>query len=88
MSTVQAALAASKDVVLGPASDGGYVLLGMKRLWPGLFTGKAWGESSVFADTLASCHELGLDVGLLPELVDIDRPEDLVDVPPQLLKGV
>ncbi|NVO32833.1 TIGR04282 family arsenosugar biosynthesis glycosyltransferase [Hymenobacter sp. P5342] len=65
------------DVVLGPAADGGYYLLGMKRLHPLFFAGKAWSTASVLADTLADAARLGLQVHLLPELQDLDTVEDL-----------
>lgn len=65
------------DLVLGPATDGGYYLLGMKQLWPALFQHKAWSTATVAADTLADAHRLGLRVHLLPELSDIDTAADL-----------
>ena len=65
------------DVVLGPATDGGYYLLGLRQPQPALFTNKAWSTDSVLADTLADVHRLGLRVALLPELRDVDNAEDL-----------
>ena len=66
------------DVVLGPAEDGGYYLLGMRgQLHPALFANKAWSTSTVLADTLADARRLGLRVTLLPELSDIDHAADL-----------
>jgi len=62
---------------LGPATDGGYVLIGARRSDPGLFEGVAWGADTVLADTLANVGRLGWDVEVLPELADIDRPDDL-----------
>lgn len=65
------------DVVLGPATDGGYYLLGMKRLWSSLFAGKSWSTDSVLAATVADARQLGLRLHLLPELSDIDTGADL-----------
>ncbi len=65
------------DVVLGPALDGGYYLIGMNRPRPELFTGISWGTSSVFASTLDAVKQANLTVGLLPALLDIDTGEDL-----------
>ena len=65
------------DVVLGPAVDGGYYLLGMKRLHPDFFAAKAWSTDTVRADTLADAARLGLRVHLLPELQDLDTVDDL-----------
>ena len=83
---VRAALATLKDadVVLGPAADGGYYLIGVSpsasaRSIPSLLTTDIpWGGPDVLAATLAAADRAGLAVGLLDELADIDRPEDLV----------
>lgn len=68
---------ATHDLVVGPADDGGYYLLGMKQLHPTLFTGKQWSTSTVLADTLADAARLGLRVALLPTLHDVDSAADL-----------
>lgn len=60
------------DVVLGPATDGGYYLVGLKRNLPGLFRGIPWGSGGVLASTLAKCVELGLKRSLLAEESDVD----------------
>lgn len=65
------------DVVLGPAMDGGYVLIGARRLAPEVFEGIAWGTSAVLAETTQRLRGLGLRWAELPPLRDIDRPEDL-----------
>ena len=62
------------DVVLGPAKDGGYYLLGMKKNHPIIFKNKSWGSSSVRKDTLHDLKEV--DVFLLETLNDIDTFED------------
>jgi rSAM/selenodomain-associated transferase 1 len=64
-----------KDVVIGPARDGGYYLLGLKHLLPPLFQHKAWGSETVLKESLKDLE--GLEVGLLPERNDIDRYEDI-----------
>lgn len=65
------------DVVLGPASDGGYYLIGLKRPVPALFENIAWSTSTVLARTLERASALGLTVRLLPTLSDVDEPHDL-----------
>ncbi|HEY9867483.1 MAG TPA: TIGR04282 family arsenosugar biosynthesis glycosyltransferase [Candidatus Obscuribacterales bacterium] len=66
------------DIVIGPAKDGGYYLIGLKRYIPELFKDIPWGTSMVCEITLKICETLNLSVGKLPVLLDIDRPEDLV----------
>ncbi|WP_341730482.1 TIGR04282 family arsenosugar biosynthesis glycosyltransferase [Microcoleus sp. EPA2] len=75
-----------KDLVLGPAKDGGYYLIGLRCLIPELFDGIHWGSSEVFAKTLAISQNLGLNIGVLPTLVDIDRPEDLIGLDINILR--
>lgn len=65
------------DLVLGPATDGGYYLIGLRRLVPDLFTDIAWGTDKVFTRTRRLAERLGLSVGTLEALPDVDRPEDL-----------
>jgi rSAM/selenodomain-associated transferase 1 len=65
------------DVVLGPATDGGYYLLGLRQPQPELFQNKAWSTASVLIDTQADAHRLGLSAALLPALRDVDTAEDL-----------
>ncbi len=69
------------DLVLGPAHDGGYYLLGLKALYPELFQDIAWGTAQVLAQTLTKAKSLGLSTALLPTLRDLDRPEDLILAP-------
>ncbi|MCD6293173.1 MAG: TIGR04282 family arsenosugar biosynthesis glycosyltransferase [Deltaproteobacteria bacterium] len=64
-------------MVIGPALDGGYYLLGLKQVHDRLFTGISWGGSEVLKQTLAAACAEYLTVKQLPELSDIDRPEDL-----------
>jgi len=65
------------DVVIGPATDGGYVLLGLKNNAKKIFSGIAWGSNSVFVETIKRIKELNFSYFILPELDDIDHPEDL-----------
>lgn len=63
------------DVVIGPALDGGYYVLGMKNLYPNVFENKVWGSASVFQSTLKDLQNS--TVYLLKELNDIDTFEDM-----------
>jgi rSAM/selenodomain-associated transferase 1 len=60
------------DVVIGPAADGGYTLLGLNEPDPALFRGITWGISSVLEQTLSRVAEAGLSVSKLPGLEDVD----------------
>ncbi len=75
-----------QDLVLGPAQDGGYYLIGLRRRIPKLFDGIKWGTDEVFADTLAIAQKLGLNIAVLPILADIDRPEDLLGLDINILR--
>lgn len=65
------------DVVLGPANDGGYYLIGLKNPNQNLFADISWGSSSVMKETIAKCNENNLTYYLLEPHNDIDRPEDV-----------
>lgn len=65
----------NNTLVLGPAFDGGYYLIGLAAPCPALFTDIAWGTPTVFAQTMARAQSL--TVHHLPFLHDIDHPEDL-----------
>ncbi|MGB0880151.1 MAG: TIGR04282 family arsenosugar biosynthesis glycosyltransferase [Polaribacter sp.] len=65
----------TNDVVIGPAEDGGYYLLGMKKLHANIFKNKDWGTSSVRKDTLKDLEKV--NVYLLDELNDVDVIEDI-----------
>lgn len=67
----------SHDLVLGPATDGGYYLIGLKRAAPELFTDVTWSTANVLAATQRNAVALGLTVGLLQKWRDIDIAEDL-----------
>ena len=66
------------DFVVGPASDGGYYLLGMKKLRRELFRNKAWGKASVLEDTLVDLKNK--EVQLLEVRNDVDLYEDIKDI--------
>ena len=65
------------DVVLGPAADGGYYLVGTRRFLPELFEGIPWGSERVLAATLRALRRCGASWLLLPRDFDLDRPADL-----------
>lgn len=65
------------NLVLGPALDGGYYLIGLNRLISELFKDINWGTSEVFAQTQKIARQMNLSIYSLPILNDIDRPEDL-----------
>ncbi len=66
-----------KDVVLGPAADGGYYLIGMRCFRPELFAAIDWGTQHVFEQTCAAISRQGLTLAELPKLNDVDLPQDL-----------
>lgn len=68
------------DLVLGPATDGGYYLIGLRQPVPELFKSIAWSTSAVLQQTVKCAQKLGLAIAYLPPLSDIDTPEDLHQV--------
>ena len=84
-----AALESSSDVVLGPALDGGYYLVGVRRgaLGPRLFAEIDWSTERVFEQTLERCGELGLSVHRLQPHADVDTSDDLSRLQNDLLAG-
>ncbi len=72
------------DLVLGPAEDGGYYLIGVAAARAALFRRMPWGGPAVFAATLRRARRLGLRIVLLPPWYDCDRPADL----PRLLRSL
>lgn len=75
LTTAFAALQHS-DLVLGPATDGGYWLIGLKAVQSELFRGMLWSTSSVLAETEARANRMGLAVVRLRTLSDVDTAED------------
>jgi hypothetical protein len=79
------AIASSEvDVVLGPASDGGYYLIGLRAARRELFEGVAWSTHRVLSQTLAAAEREGLRVHLLQSWYDVDEPADLDRLAAQL----
>ena len=69
------------DAVIGPAVDGGYALIGLRRAAPALFEGIDWSTSRVLAQTRERLERLGFSWAELAPLHDIDEPADLCHVP-------
>jgi len=70
------------NLVLGPAGDGGYYLIGIQKAdqdqaYPELFEAINWGTNQVLSQTIAAANQLGIGYALLDTLKDVDRPEDL-----------
>jgi rSAM/selenodomain-associated transferase 1 len=88
------AMARPEPVVLGPADDGGYWLVGTARSTPALFESIPWSTPAVHATTVARARAADLAVGLLPRSYDIDEPADLARLaadhrcPPSLRRWV
>lgn len=66
------------DIVIGPSKDGGYYLLGAKKMYCSLFEDIEFSTYSVLSDTISKIEKLGLRYSLLPQLQDIDTEDDLV----------
>lgn len=69
------------DAVIGPAMDGGYVLLGLRKFSPEIFNDILWGEDSVFEETKAAFNLLDWSWHELEKKYDVDLPEDLQRYP-------
>lgn len=67
----------NKEVVIGPAKDGGYYLLGLTQFIPQLFSGVKWSTEEVFPATVKALDRLGISHAITPVLSDIDVYEDL-----------
>ena len=65
------------EVVIGPAEDGGYGLVGVKAETPDMFSDINWGTEKVLSQTCDRLNKGGLSYSLLPLIWDVDRPEDL-----------
>ncbi len=75
-----------EELVLGPTSDGGYYLIGLRSPRPDFFENISWGSDQVLDQTLAVASKAGLQAVLLASLSDVDRPED-VEALPLALRG-
>ena len=69
------------EVVIGPAEDGGYYLIGFSRALPELFTDMPWSTDQVLPETVRRLEAMGIEPHILPTLADCDRPEDLARWP-------
>ena len=67
-----AAVLEQNDIVLGPSNDGGYVLIGARKLSAGVLANIPWGTETVLTDTLARLEQHGLSVGQVSPLFDVD----------------
>ncbi len=67
------------DVVFGPAQDGGYYLVGLRKPMPAMFQSIPWSTSRVLAESLSVARANGCEPALLPTLPDVDEPADLAD---------
>ncbi|WP_019504067.1 TIGR04282 family arsenosugar biosynthesis glycosyltransferase [Pleurocapsa sp. PCC 7319] len=66
-----------QDLVLGPAKDGGYYLIGLNQTLPQLFQNIDWGTEKVLNQTKYIAQQLNLSIHFLPTLSDVDLPQDL-----------
>lgn len=64
------------DLVIGPANDGGYYLLGTNQYYPELFEDITWSTESVYEQTVSKAKNLNLSIKTLPELIDVDTESD------------
>jgi rSAM/selenodomain-associated transferase 1 len=71
----------SHDVVIVPALDGGYALVGLRQPAPALFSDMAWSTSQVLAETRTRALALGLRYAELTPVPDVDEPGDLIHLP-------
>ena len=65
------------DLVLGPAEDGGYYLIGAAHLHPALFRRMPWGQPGLFAETTRRARAGGLTLATLPAAYDVDTPDSV-----------
>ncbi|HEY3369187.1 MAG TPA: DUF2064 domain-containing protein [Symbiobacteriaceae bacterium] len=71
---------ADRELVIGPATDGGYWLIGMNQPHPGLFTDMQWSTGRVLADTIRRARAAGLRTAMLPPDTDVDTWPDLLEL--------
>ena len=74
-------------IVIGPATDGGYYLIGLNQLYLKLFAQIDWSSEVVMTQTQARAAELKLKLSLLPEWNDVDTPADLITLQQQIASG-
>lgn len=84
-------LGESNEVIIGPATDGGFYLLGMNAsqipVAPQLFERTEWGSAQVLTQLQTRAAQAGLSLSLLPEWYDIDTPEELTKLQQQITAG-
>jgi rSAM/selenodomain-associated transferase 1 len=68
------------DVIIGPAKDGGYYLIGMKKLHPEVFRDMIWSHPEVLSETCSRMNRLGVRYELIEPLRDLDTPKDYADL--------
>lgn len=78
---------AESDAVLGPTTDGGFYLIGLRRCPEGLLAGLPWSSDETLDRTRERLLERGLRVEVLPTWFDVDRPEDLAPLKRRLWRG-
>ncbi|WP_018615364.1 TIGR04282 family arsenosugar biosynthesis glycosyltransferase [Segetibacter koreensis] len=66
------------DIVIGPANDGGYYLVGMSKVYRDVFTNKDWGKTTLLNDTLETINTLGLTCSQLSQLNNLEDIDDLL----------
>ncbi len=66
----------TRDVVIGPSTDGGYYLIGARDGGPPIFDGIQWSGSTVLAQTIDRLNDIGLSLSVLPASYDVDTPDD------------
>jgi hypothetical protein len=71
----------TEPACFGPASDGGYYLIGLSEYIPNLFSGMKWSTETVLKESIKCLADLKRDYGLLEELTDIDNLSDLEQFP-------
>lgn len=79
---------ATEEIVVGPARDGGYYLIGLSRPCAPLFEGIAWGTGAVLSQTLVAASRLARSVRLLAVLSDVDTAEDARRLGPASMSGL
>ncbi len=67
----------TKDVVIGPSTDGGYYLIGISRPCPEIFENITWSTPTVLSETTDSLRQQNYSLGLVPPWFDVDTPEEL-----------
>lgn len=75
------------DAVLGPCPDGGFYLIGLRRLEAGLFTSVRWGTATAFEDMRGNLTSRDFSCTILKPFADVDRPEDVEQLKKDLIQS-